>query len=405
MEQERISIVVTGDICTYGVLEEELLAGRGQSFIAPVAPLFRAADLVIGNLELPLCRRESPIAKCGPHFRASPDVALPLKQLGFDGFTLCNNHIMDHGVRGLRETLQALDDAGLPHCGAGLTHEDACGPASFTLKGHRIAVFNFGEGEFAQAQENGPGAARLDPFWPEHRIQQARGEFDLVIVVLHVGNEYQPVPSPVTVSFCRQMAAAGADAVIAHHAHIPQCTEVFEGTPICFCTGNFLFGPEDKEYDKIVEIETGWYAVTAVELTFSEHRAKLQLHPFRQARDLTLELLSDSAREACDEYLTRTAGIVAGPVEHRRFWEQEARDLFRGFATRLPDLAANLNSVDPQIVQRTARGLYNTFRCDAHRASRQTGFRLMVENRLDDDHEAQQELAHLRELVRRWILD
>jgi len=145
-----------------------------------VRPLFEAADLVIGNLETPLCTGETPIQKTGANFRVDPRVAGALKELGGNAFTLCNNHIMDQGVQGLGETLAALDREDISRCGAAMTHEEACQPALFSVRGRSIGVLAFGEGEFAQAQENGPGAARLDPFWAEHHVQKLRGEVDIV---------------------------------------------------------------------------------------------------------------------------------------------------------------------------------------------------------------------------------
>ena len=404
MSENALSIVVTGDLCPYGPLEDALLAGKGSQLIKPVLPLFEAADLVVANLETPLCSADSPIAKCGPHFRVTPRVAPALKRLGIDTFALCNNHIMDQGVDGLRETLETLDHTGIPHCGAGLTHEDASRPAVFSIHGREIAVFNFGEGEFAQAQRDGPGAARLDPFWSAQRVRDARDEFEIIVVLLHVGNEYMPIPSPVTTGFCRQMAAAGADAVIAHHAHIPQCTDEYRGVPICYCTGNFLFGPEEEDYERVVETMTGWYAVTVVELTFCKDRAQVALHPFRQQPNLELAPLPSAARAACDAYLAETTAAVADPEIHRRLWEQEARNLFHGFRTRLPGIAAALNAEDPAVVRRAAAGLYNTFRCDAHHAACQTGLQLLHEGHLDDDPHAVKCLARFRELMRQWIL-
>ena len=102
-------------------------------------------------------------------------------------------------------------------------------------------------------------------------------------------------------------------------------------------------------------------------------------HPLRQGRDLALEPLSAPGRGAYNEYMARTAAVVADPLTHRRFWEQEARELFRRFRQGLPQLAAALNAEDASVAQRAARGLYNTFRCDAHHASRQTGLQLMHE--------------------------
>jgi poly-gamma-glutamate capsule biosynthesis protein CapA/YwtB (metallophosphatase superfamily) len=50
---------------------------------------------------------------------APPEVAADLKALGFDLLSLANNHSMDWGIEGLRETSLRLDEAGLVHAGVG----------------------------------------------------------------------------------------------------------------------------------------------------------------------------------------------------------------------------------------------------------------------------------------------
>lgn len=394
----EIRIVVTADICPNFGLDERIIAEGGERFIAPVKPLFDRADLVVGNLEAPLCADAAPIPKCGPNFIIRPELAPVLLDMGFDCLTLANNHTNDQDTQGLKQTLTTLDAAGLARCGAGMNHEEACRPATFTVADREVAVFNFAEGEFAQAQENGPGAARLEPFWAERRVQEARDRFDVILVVLHAGNEYQPIPSTVTVDFCRRMAAAGADAVIAHHAHIPQSQEVYEGVPICFSLGNFLFGyartPEAWEQRPC------WYLATVAELVFGENGVSLTLHPFVQTEDLSLAELSAAGREAFAEYMRRCAAIIADPVQHQAFWEQEAKDLFRGHRKSLPKYATDLNSDDLAVAHRAATALYNLVRCDAHHEAIKRGFRLMYEGRLADDPEIQRELAELRQLVR-----
>jgi poly-gamma-glutamate synthesis protein (capsule biosynthesis protein) len=306
-------------------------------------------------------------------------------------------------VPGLQRTLAELRSQQIPHCGAGLTHEDACQPAVVTVKGKSVAVFNFGEGEYAQAQGNGPGAARLDPFWSENRVQRARSQYDIIIVIIHAGNEYQPIPSLVTAAFCRRMADAGADAVIAHHAHIPQGMEYRNGVPICFSLGNFLFGNEFGNHK--VAWPGVWYMVSVAELDFTGAGVTLTLHPFKQMPDLALAELSPRGRAAFDQYLARCNAVIADPALHQRYWEQEARELFRGRKQSLADLTQKLNSDNEEEAYQAAKVLYGLVHCDAHHETLERGLRLIYERRFADDPEAVQGLADLRALANKCFAE
>ncbi len=396
---DDLRILVTADICPNYGLQDEILAGEGVRLLGPAKALIDEADLVIGNLETPLCDREAPIPKCGPNFICKPALASALKDLGFHCLTLANNHVNDQGTQGLEQTLQVLSDAGLAYCGAGLTHEAACRPAVFKVRERTVAVFNFGEGEFAQAQEEGPGAARLDAWWPERSIQNVRGDVDVILAVLHVGNEYQPIPSQVTADFCRRIAAAGADAVVAHHAHIPQAMELFDGVPICFSLGNFLFGyPFTPERFKA---QPCWFLGSLARLVVPVgDTVQMSLYPFKQTANRSLADLSPQGLDAFGEYMRRCEQILADPATHQRFWEQEARALFRGHRAALPQYVADLNGQDPAKAHRAATILYNLVRCDAHHEALRRGFRLMYEGRLEDDAGVQAELSALADLVR-----
>jgi hypothetical protein len=400
-ETPGFRVVVTGDICPFGALQEALLHRDVTEIIAPVASLFARAGLVIGNLEIPLCENFSPIRKFGtsPHFMAKPAIAAALKQMGFGILTLANNHIMDQGVQGLQRTLHALAAQKLSCCGAGLTHADVYCPAVFKGKDRRLAVFNFADGGFAQEQEDGPGAARFEPFRSASQIIEARRHYDLIIAILHLGNEYLPIPSDVTVSACRAMAHAGADAVIAHHPHIPLCSEIYEGVPICYSLGNFLFGPRENPAD-VMKKSPGWYLSTVAELVFSDQGCALQLHPFRQRSDLSLEILSEQGKSAFHEYADLGRAIVAAPLRHQKIWDQEARNLFRGFGDRLKNYVEDFNSSDPHARRKAAAILHELFRTDAHHAVTQRGLRLICEQREHDDPEAQADLKKLYGLLR-----
>lgn len=397
MKKPGMRIVVTGDICPNEGLDSELLGPDGARYLEAVAPLLDRADLVIGNLETPLCDQSTAIPKTGPNFMCDPALAAMLKAQGFDGFALANNHILDQGVEGLDQSLRVLDAAGLPYCGAGLTHEAACRPAVFTRGDDTIGVFNFAEGEFAQSQGDGPGTARLDAFWSEERVRRARTQFDIILVVLHIGNEYQPIPSGVSMDFCRRMIAAGADAVVAHHAHIPQGTERFQDKPIAYNVGNFLFGyPLDADVGSRFDTTPCWFLSTVAELCVNpDGRIDLALHPFKQQADRTLAPLSVPGRKAFDAYIKACNAILLDAARQKKLWEQEARNLFSAHWEPFARSVDAFSDPDPAKSHRAATLLFNFFRCEAHHEMLRRGFQLAYERRQSDDRDAQQAIDSL----------
>ena len=93
---------------------------------AAVMQIIREADVSFGNLEtslIDLRRFEGyPEAEDGGCWCiATPDTAQDLRDLGFDMFSRANNHALDWGRAGMRETSDWLDRAGLVHAGSGRT--------------------------------------------------------------------------------------------------------------------------------------------------------------------------------------------------------------------------------------------------------------------------------------------
>ena len=402
-------IIFVGDFCPLGPVAEGFLASQGNTLLGAAVPLFEKASKVVANLETPLCDAESPILKRGPAFHVPPTLAPVLRECGFDAFVLANNHILDQGEVGLKQTLTALDEAGIQHTGAAMTHEEACTPLVMEVDGRQVAILNFAEGEFARAIGEGPGAARLDPWETPDRVRQARARYDIVIVVLHTGAEYQPIPSPATVRAFRALADAGAHAVMGHHSHIPQAWEMWNGIPICYGLGNFLFG---KQYSRAC-----WRLAEVAILTLSESGVSLDVQPLQQKPDFTLDTLTAAGQEAFSEYTTACRKVLSDPQRHQRFWEQEVRELFRD---QWPGWIYKLSIVDTgqppesllqhlrQMYRRKRLGdpggpaalFYNLINCDAHREVLLTAGRLLYEDRFtQDEDDVKAELSRLENLL------
>jgi poly-gamma-glutamate synthesis protein (capsule biosynthesis protein) len=73
-------------------------------------------------------------------------------------------------------------------------------------------------------------------------VRNARKEHDIVLVSYHGGREYAELPAKEPTLIARIAMEAGADAVLAHHPHVPQGIGWADGRPIFCSLGNLVFG-------------------------------------------------------------------------------------------------------------------------------------------------------------------
>lgn len=229
----------------------DLIRESPTAVYGDLLPLFEASDCNLVNVEAVLCDPAlEPIAKDGPCLRGDKSAAESLRAAHFHLACLANNHAMDFGPEGLRQTMDTLAGIGLPTVGAGMDTAAISAPALFTVKGTRVAIINCADGESGRSQRGEPGVHGLDTGAEVLRIQALRKDnlADVIIVIYHGGREYMPVPAPQVVKDMRLLAQAGADAVIAHHPHVPQGIEILNGVPIVYSQGNFVFWQENDSY-------------------------------------------------------------------------------------------------------------------------------------------------------------
>jgi poly-gamma-glutamate capsule biosynthesis protein CapA/YwtB (metallophosphatase superfamily) len=229
------------------------------------------ADLTLANLENPVIRA----AVYHPEettFTGDLRLLPILEAAGIDGVTLGNNHILDAGTSGLRETLAHLDDAGIAHAGAGMDLAEAREPMIFELGETKIGVLSYlgvPSYDWAWATETAPGTAPALTDVMREDVERLRTQVDLVVVSPHWGKEYIATPEPWQVEFAHAAVDAGADIFVGGHAHWPKGMEVYEGKPIFYGVGNFLL---DQSWSE--ETSTGIFA----EITLYEDRV-IQVRP------------------------------------------------------------------------------------------------------------------------------
>ena len=245
-----IHLVAVGDINLDRSLGYNITRGDLDYPFTSVADRLQMADVTVGNMESALGDTGEPQPKRYP-FRAPPEAAKSLSLAGFDIVSLANNHGMDYGQETLLQAIDLLLQQGVMPIGAGATGAAARAPQIVNLNGLETAFFGYvnvpveASTGFDTASwtavENTPGIAWGDPQVIAGDVAAVREQVDLVVVLLHSGFEYQPLPSEPQIEAARAAVDAGADLVIGHHAHILQGIERYKDGVIIYGTGNFAF--------------------------------------------------------------------------------------------------------------------------------------------------------------------
>jgi len=270
--QERpLHLFAVGDILlAEGVLP--LLQQHGYGYpLVQLAPLVAGHDLLVGNLEGPITAHDVPLdpGKRYVH-RAAQASALALRDFGFDLLGLANNHALDYGLAGLRDTWRALDAAGIAHFGAGADEAAALSGAVVERAGIRIGFLGFMErfpayeplGWFAAGDAH--GVAALDEATLGRALVRLRPEVDVLVVSFHWGETYAPV-TPAQQRFGRLAVELGADLVLGHHPHVVQGVEIHRGVPIVYSLGNFSFGTRGRMHKVERALRHGFVADARLE--------------------------------------------------------------------------------------------------------------------------------------------
>lgn len=244
-----VSLIFTGDILLdRGVRKQIETSGVESLFTPEVDSLFRQTDVVVGNLECPVTRVKAPVQKfyC---FRGEPQWLDALKTHGFTHLNMANNHTVDQGRRGLRDTWQNVERAGMTPVGAGENMAEASRPVLLTstprevwlVASLRLPLENF------PYLPNSPCVSQLPMDSLVAQVRNLRREKpDAVVVVsLHWGAEHTLIPVPQQRGQARQLIDAGADVLICHHSHTLQTIEEYKGKRIYYGIGNFIFDLPD----------------------------------------------------------------------------------------------------------------------------------------------------------------
>lgn len=271
-----------------------------------VKHLWADSDYVIGNLETPVAGKKLRYTFERMRFNAPDEFARAIKNAGIDMVSTANNHALDRGVEGVNRTIETLDCIGLEHTGSYLTREASeeifykeiggirfafvactyganqglgCNHLSdeelwrveilkypkqqITTKAFLVKRFLsnlvpwqvkkiFLRGRCAPLQRMDDSVDVEEFDGPQHRpfaaralnkIRVAKGNADVVVVLPHIGGQHNAAPGPWQLKMTKAFVDAGADLVVANHAHVPLGVEKMGEALVAHCLGNFCFMP------------------------------------------------------------------------------------------------------------------------------------------------------------------
>jgi poly-gamma-glutamate synthesis protein (capsule biosynthesis protein) len=220
--------------------------------------------------------------------------------------------MMDFGSSALDDTRMRLHANGIQTVGAGLSRQEALEPLVIDIANTHLGIVNFCEGEDGTAATDGAGVFGWELETIIDTVKKLRSRVDVILVISHAGREYTPAPPPYIQKAFRTIAHNGADIVIGHHPHVPQGIELFEGVPLVYSLGNFVF----DQYTKVQSQRRGY--LISIELT----RGKITgftLVPY-MLKSAELQQLTGIQKTSFFQKLRIVSEILANPGQTHIIW-------------------------------------------------------------------------------------
>ena len=305
-----MKILILGDVSPRETTNGLFKIGDAETLFSDTRELFRGKDVCFINLECALTESTGAIKKFGPKLKGCTETAGVLAEIGVTVCGLSNNHIFDLGVQGYRDTVAALEAAGLDYTGFGENYENSRKNYIFEKDGEKIAIIAVCEREYSYALPDRMGSRPFDPFDTLDDIRKCKSECDKVIVIYHGGKEYCKYPSPRLHRLAHAAAEAGADLFVTQHSHCIGCYEKYLNCHILYGQGNFHF-IFPSYVDKVGQGASGWGSCLAIE--YDTETDSVEFTPVVERDERGITLAKGEAKERINrEFAESSARLTDG---------------------------------------------------------------------------------------------
>jgi poly-gamma-glutamate synthesis protein (capsule biosynthesis protein) len=183
----------------------------------------------IANLEGPIPDVHTQTPSNGMSFSFPASAPHTLKEGGIAAVSLANNHMFDKGKVGYEQTKRALDAEGVIHFGGYTPTQDD----HFETKLGTMTVIVYGITMIATGWDEAQAIVVTKKLRQEHPDAH-------LVAFIHWGDEYK-TQNIYQRAFAHALIDNGVDAIVGAHPHIVQGIETYQGKPIFYSLGNFIF--------------------------------------------------------------------------------------------------------------------------------------------------------------------
>ena len=225
----------------------------GGDIYSPTKDIISSGDLSFVNIEGPFMSDRTRVQSGNIVFAGYPGDLDNLLMAGFNCFSLANNHALDCGFAGVKNTLDLFEQKksepgheAIIFSGHGRTPVEAEEFSTAVINNVKVAFFAYTarynrSGKLCNSYTRDKAAADLS----------AAGGAQLKVVSVHHGEEFRHVPSSEVINDYRALIDAGADLVLGHHPHVAQGIEKYGRGIIFYSLGNYAMGTVSKRHMKL----------------------------------------------------------------------------------------------------------------------------------------------------------
>lgn len=294
---KKIRIFFAGDFCSKSSTSVISVSDELKDMI-------QSCDLKVVNFEVPLKPDVILPPQRYERFWQNDDAPDFLRGLGFNLFSIANNHAFDWGEEGFKKTKSTLGEDSF---GAG-TYNEAYKVKVIEINGVKIGFLALSYAAYTGVFDDilhheGLGCAYINDLRVNHVIIDAKKHVDYLFVLPHDGIEYIDVPLPETIARYRDFIDYGADGVIGSHPHCPQGWEEYKGKLIFYSLGNFFFNSKEN-----IEYRTDkphWYEGICVMMNFVDGKLSWEVVNTRNVDNIGIEVDHRDEREKHNETINQ----------------------------------------------------------------------------------------------------
>lgn len=238
-EESTVTIRSIGDILVHSDVYTTARTDTGFDFsrmFEPVSEYMQDADITTANMEVPVAGEEFGLSGY-PQFNAPPEIIDALAGAGVDIVNNATNHSMDRGDGGVVASTGNMRERGMLYTGSYASEQDKSVPRIIEANGITVGFLGFTYGTNGLPVEQEHFASLIDDTLAA-QVAALDSQVDVAVVMLHMGDEYAPLPNEFQEETAATALDAGADLVLGGHPHV---VEPFAG-PVWYSHGNFLHG-------------------------------------------------------------------------------------------------------------------------------------------------------------------